>query len=145
MNFLRCLSDAEESQLEGPKNELSVVGSNVALKCSPPSRNCNGIEWLKFGVSGSVFNDLGIISSAYRDRYSVDNSSGCDLVIRNVEHTDAGRFICRAIISSNTVDGTAYLIILSKLFILSESLIIISACDLKHFISQSFLRWYSCF
>src|SRR6218665_1056317 len=105
---------AQESQLNGPQNTLSVVGSNVILQCSSPSRNCNGTEWLKFGVSGSVSNDHGIISSAHRDRYSVDNSSGCDLVIKNVKLTDAGRFICRAIISSNTVEKTAYLIIQGK-------------------------------
>src|SRR6218665_1963439 len=115
------LSDAEESQLSGPENTLSVVGSNANLKCSSPSRNCDGTEWLKLsGNPATVFNDRGIISSAYRDRYSVDNSSGCDLVIKNVELTDAGRFICRAFISSNTVEKVAYLIIQGK-FLFSVS------------------------
>jgi len=108
--------------VSGPENTLSAVGSNVTLKCSSPSRSCNGIEWLKYGASVSVFNDHGIISSAYRDRYSVDNSSGCDLVIKNVELTDAGRFICRVLSSTNTFEETktAYLTILSKLFVISS-------------------------
>jgi len=112
---------AQENQLNGPQNTLSVVGSNVTLKCSSPSRNCDETEWLKRIASGNqvtVFNDRGIISSAYnsahRDRYSVDNSSGCDLIIKNVELTDAGRFICRVFISSQTFERTAYLIIQGK-------------------------------
>ena len=112
---------AQDIQLEGPQNTLNVVGSIATLKCSSPSRNCIDTEWLKYGGSPStVFNDRGIISSAYRDRYSVDNSSGCDLVIKNVELTDAGRFICRTIISSNTVEKVAYLIIQGK-FLFSVS------------------------
>src|SRR6218665_126183 len=103
--------------LKGPLNTVSAVGSNATMKCSSPSRHCNGTEWLKYIASGNpvtVFNDRGIISSAYRDRYSVDNSSGCDLVIKNVELTDAGRFICRSFISSNSVEKAAYLITKSK-------------------------------
>src|SRR6218665_3607110 len=89
------LLDAQESQLSGPENTLSFVGSNVTLKCSSPSRNCDGTEWLKQGSPSTVYNDRGIIIlSAFRDRYSVDNSTGCDLVIKSVELTDAGRFIC---------------------------------------------------
>lgn len=92
---------------------MSIVGSSVILKCSSPSKHCNGTEWLKPAATNrtTVLNDHGIIHSAYRDRYSVDNSSGCDLVIKNVELTDAGLFICRAFISSNTVEKSAYLII----------------------------------
>jgi len=121
---------AQESQFNGPQNTLSVVGLSVILKCSSPSKNCNGTEWLKPVGGGNqviVFNDHGIISRAYsahRDRYSVDNSSGCDLVIKNVELTDAGRFICRSFVSSLTVDATAYLIIMSRLFIFSKSVVI---------------------
>jgi len=118
LNIFCFLLGAQKSQLNGPQNTLSVVGSNVTLKCSSPSRNCRDTEWHKYGGNPStVFIDSGNISTAYRDRYSVDNSSGCDLVINNVQMTDAGRFICRTYVSSNTVDVTAYLIIMSKLFI----------------------------
>jgi len=110
--------------LAGPENAISAVGSNVTLRCSSPSRNCDGTEWLKYGASGNlgiISNDRGVISNTYGDRYRVDNSSGCDLVIKNVEYTDAGRFICRAFISSQTVEKSAYLVILGKLLLFQIS------------------------
>ena len=106
---------AQESQLEGPENTLSVVGSNVTLKCSSPSRYCNGNEWLKYGgIPPTIFDDHGIMAFPYRDRYSVDNSSGCDLVIKNIELTDAGRYICREFTSSKSIERTAHHVVLSK-------------------------------
>ena len=72
-----------------------------------------------------VLDPSGIITKDYRDRYSVDGSSGCDLVIRHVRLTDAGLFICRAYISSNSVEKTAHLIILGELSYISEKYVVI--------------------
>lgn len=78
--------------MEGPRNTLSVVGSKTELKCSTSSRNCSKIEWLKQSAGNRtiVYKDSQGVFSAYRDRYSVGGSLGCDLVIKNVELTDAG-------------------------------------------------------
>ncbi len=97
---------------------MSVVGSNVTQKCSSASRNCSGTEWLKdsAGIRTNVYNNKGGILSTYRDRHSVDSSSGFDLVIRNVELADAGRFTCSAIILTRVIERAAYRIILGELF-----------------------------
>lgn len=111
-DFLHFVLEAQENQWERPENTSSIVGSNVTLKCSSPSGDCSLIEWLKQdGHPATVFSDRGIIASAYRSRYRVDNFSGCDLVIEDVELRDAGRFICRAFISHDTVEKTVFLTI----------------------------------
>lgn len=106
--------------MKGPVNTVSFVGSQVTLTCVPTTENCINVEWFKFNPGASqktVFqlDGHGGIHRDYRDRFSVDNSTGCHLVIRNVQLTDAGRFTCRDLTSSNTVEKDAYLILLGKL------------------------------
>lgn len=114
VQYLNCfhrLLAAHQFRIEEPQNKLSVVGSTVTWKCLPPSRNASRIEWLKYSAGNlmPLFNDRMGIYSAYRDRYSVDSSSGYALVIRNVQLTDAGRFICSIQTSARIIERTAYL------------------------------------
>ena len=101
-------------------NTVSFVGSQVTLTCVPTSGNCKNVEWFKLNPGTSqktVFqgDGHGEIHRDYRDRFSVDNSTGCHLVMRTVQLTDVGRFTCRGLTSANTVEKDAYLIVLSKL------------------------------
>jgi len=114
--LFHLLVGAQQSHRVGPENTVSAVGSDVSLKCS--LFNCNNIFWQKHmpGISPiNLFSKSQGMHSAFRDRYSVDNSSGCDLVIKNVEMTDDGLFSCVSVISNTTVGTTAYLTILGKL------------------------------
>lgn len=129
--------------MKGPVNTIGVVGSQVTLTCVPTlGYYCSNVEWLKLNTGGNTNTvyqgeDQKGILIGYRDRFSVDNSTGCHLVIRRVQLIDAGRFACRVFISQQTTDnGTdhwswnrpleqtigqstiekdAYLIVLSKL------------------------------
>lgn len=88
---------------------MGVVGSDVTMECSSSSRNCSGIFWAIY-VSSRQMNHV------YGDRVEITDdysSSGCSLMIRNVQMTDARRYSCAI---SNGRGRDAYLIVLSKLF-----------------------------
>lgn len=106
--------------MKGPLNTVSVVGSQVNLTCVPTTGNCRNVEWLTSNLGASqktVYREEAQagIHHDYRERFSVDNSTGCHLLIRNAQLIDSGRFTCRGLTSSNTVEKDAYLIVLSKL------------------------------
>lgn len=89
-----------------PQNTVSIVGSTVRLECSLGGESN---EWL-FSRSGSRY-----VRVNATGRYSIDNSIGYNLIIRNVKLTDAGVYECKSQTKDAIVKACASLMVLGGL------------------------------
>lgn len=123
----QALSFAElrASAFEGPEDTIAYLGGDVTIRCASETRGCSKIDWRRrLGQSNSgspgswgyepIFKNNFLINVDVT-RYSVDNTSGCHVVIRNIQYGDSGRYSCEAILSDkSTTVKSGYLIVLKS-------------------------------
>lgn len=105
------------SAFEGPEDTIAYLGEDVTIRCASETSGCSTINWSRryrqsWGYENIFKNNYLINVDA--TRYSVNNSSGCHIVIRNIQYGDSGQYSCEAVLLDKTTAlKSGYLIVLS--------------------------------
>jgi len=112
-----CLDGPREHPLTGPENQFGFVGSDVNFTCISPVGYCVGMNWFKQKVGrGRETISISRFGNYSRAKYTVMGSRmGCQLTVKRLELNDASSVICEIVISHRTYEGTASLLVFSKL------------------------------
>jgi len=75
------------------------------------------LNWYKYKEGTGRETILNSHTGSYNsDKYTVTSSTeGCQLIVEDLELSDAGSVICEIVISDRTYEGTASLLVFSKL------------------------------
>lgn len=115
--FCVRLAGSQDKPLRGPVSNFGYVGYSVKLFCYSSLKTCLGINWFKDKVGGELEIIYNSSTRSYNeDKYDVRSSNeGCQLTVKHLEFSDAGKVTCEMVISQRSFNGTAILLVFSKL------------------------------